>query len=346
MRTRDRGFGVRSMLGFGLSIGICGVLLATALFATAGVATVGSVRAAGPATEAVQSASGASAATEYPVTAFESGLVVGADYDVVWSIQIAGGLSYSTASGFLNFYLPNGSYQFTASSSDVLMGSPGGAFVVSGGPVSTYAQFVPVNFTVTFMETGLPAGTPWTVSFDSIRENSTTDTLSFEQVNGTYDYAVAVLSAYFAVPATGSVTIDGGPVSAAIAFGAATPGLYTLSFAAAALPSNATWSVVVNGATQNAVGPDLALREQNGTYSFTVNAPAGYLASPVAGQVSIVGASAQQTIDFIAIPSSSGSNVSPYVYIFGSFAVTGGLIAASVGVWAWKRSRRPPQGFD
>jgi YVTN family beta-propeller protein len=66
--------------------------------------------------------------------------------------------------------------------------------------------FYDVNFT----ESGLPAGTDWSVSLNGGRLSSTTLTIGFNEPNGTYAYIVGAVTGYGASPASGAITVSGG----------------------------------------------------------------------------------------------------------------------------------------
>jgi hypothetical protein len=74
------------------------------------------------------------------------------------------------------------------------------------------------TYGVTFTESGLPAGTSWSVSFNGVPESSTTATVGFTETNGSYYYTVGAASGYTATPLSGNVTVSGATVSLAIAF--------------------------------------------------------------------------------------------------------------------------------
>ena len=69
------------------------------------------------------------------------------------------------------------------------------------------------GYTVTFDESGLPAGTQWSVTLNGMTEfssasNSSTS-ISFTEVNGRYNFSVSLVSGYTPTPETGWVTVNG-----------------------------------------------------------------------------------------------------------------------------------------
>ena len=329
----------------GLAVVVCAFLLATTVSGPIGA---GSRSIGGPGTGPAQSAPDASAAAPmalYLVTVIESGLAVNGAYSVVWGIAITGGLSYSSTLGTIFVYLANGTYQYTAHSSDNTRSAPPGTFTVHGGPAWVYVAYVSVTSMITFTEEGLPNGTNWTLSVDGSQASSTTDSMSFVESNGSSFFAVAEMPDYQASPAAGSVMVGGSPITQVIVFSRMTPGMYRLTFVGSTLPANATWSIVLNGATENVVGSTLGLNEPNGSYSFTILPPLGYAANPTSGTAVVNGGAVPVPIDFSPNSAGSSSRISGFDYFWGAFIVIAIAIATFAVLWVWTKSRGPPRGF-
>jgi hypothetical protein len=62
---------------------------------------------------------------------------------------------------------------------------------------------------------------------------------------------------------------------------------YTISFTETGLRSGTQWSVTLNGTTKTSTNQALVFNEPAGNYSYTVIPPAGYLASPSKGSVTV-----------------------------------------------------------
>lgn len=62
---------------------------------------------------------------------------------------------------------------------------------------------------VQFAESGLPAGSPWAVTFGASELKTTGSNLTFQAANGTYAYAVAGPAGYSPHPASGTVRVAG-----------------------------------------------------------------------------------------------------------------------------------------
>lgn len=100
---------------------------------------------------------------------------------------------------------------------------------LSRGGVSPSA----VDYALTFTESGLVAGTNWTVDLAGTNESSTGTSIVFEEPNGDYSYAVAAPYGFEASPASGTAVVDSAPASVPVTLtanegGAAVLELYTL----------------------------------------------------------------------------------------------------------------------
>ncbi|MCI4345165.1 MAG: DUF3494 domain-containing protein [Thermoplasmata archaeon] len=158
------------------------------------------------------------APTTYPVTFTESGLPA----QTSWSVTFAGVLSSSM--GTTNqFNVPSGSYAYTAGTVAAYTASPAsGSVPVNGAPAAATIQFTAGasgSFsTVTFTESGLTAGTGWSVTLNGVLINSLTDTNAFSEANGTITYTIAAQSGYDATPSSGTLTVTGNSVAQPIVF--------------------------------------------------------------------------------------------------------------------------------
>ena len=90
------------------------------------------------------------------------------------------------------------------------------------GPQTSWGGFAggsaPSTYSVTFPQSGLPAGTSWSVTLNGQTLSSTTSTITFSEPNGTYAYTVGAVNGYTATPSSGSVTVNGVSQTVAITF--------------------------------------------------------------------------------------------------------------------------------
>lgn len=161
--------------------------------------------------------------------------------------------------------------------------------------------------TVTFVESGLPGNTPWSVNVTyggwgsgTVLLRSSTKTATLEVPYAAFTpitYRVPSLAGYVPNTATGNSTTTSGTVSLSVPFHAFR---LLLSFHATGLAAGTNWSVTVNGT--RLAGNIAWLNESlpNGTYDYSILPIAGYYA--VAGGVArIAGSSTVLSLTFVAV---------------------------------------------
>ncbi len=158
----------------------------------------------------------------YSVIFTESGLPSGS----TWYVNITNSSGYlfeeSSSSATIIFLLINGTYTFSNSTADKVfdLSSYSGTLTVNGMAVTLNAvTFSKITYTVTFTESGLPAGSTWHVNLTNGQSfSSSISTISFNETNGTYSYTIGKVSGFTVSQSSGSVTVNGGSVSKAISF--------------------------------------------------------------------------------------------------------------------------------
>jgi len=207
------------------------------------------------------------------------------------------------------------------------------------GPSSTH-------FPVTFTETGLPLGTSWGVTFNATLNSSTTSSVGFSVLNGSYTFAVGAVSGYNANPSSGPVTVSGGPQTVPIVFSASVTPTYTITFEEQGLPASTSWSVTLQSTPQSSVTSVLAFVRANGTYAFTVGAVPGYSAAPASGSVIVYGTDVLKEINFTVSAPSGGSSSSGFLGLpgyegYALLAALAGLLAIMLFFFAgWRHKSR------
>lgn len=110
------------------------------------------------------------------------------------------------------------------------------------------------NYTVTFQEVGLPAGTNWSVvvcitwwcadDYGAYFNTSSTSSITFAVPNGTYNYHVFPVNGNWSRPSRGSFTVNGtSPAPIQVNFGP--PTYYTVTFTETGLAAGTQWAVFV-----------------------------------------------------------------------------------------------------
>ncbi len=157
------------------------------------------------------------------------------------------------------------------------------------------------RYPVTFTESGLPAGTAWSVTVNGSTNGATTASIGFSEPNGTYSFSVGSVPGYTASPSSGTVTVNGAAAGVTITFTQVT---YSVTFTETGLPPGTNWSVTLNGAAMSSTTVTIIFTEPNGTYAFTVGSVAGYSSIPSSGSITVSGAAQAQSIAFSSHPPS------------------------------------------
>jgi len=276
----------------------------------------------------------------YAVTFTESGLTAGTS----WSVTLNGTLKSSTTLTIV-FTKANGTYGYSVGSLAGYTASPAsGSLGVNGAAVDKSVAFTSTaraTYSVTFTESGLTAGTSWSVTLNGTLKSSTTLTIVFTETNGTYDFTIGTVTGFTATPSSGSVPVSGAAASQTISFTAVPATTYGVTFTESGLPSGTTWSVTFRGIQKNSTSDSIDFVAANGTYKFTVGAVGGYNATPSSGNLSVAGTSATQGISFASTSSSSSST--PLTSEWWFWALIALLVLAIIIGVAIAVTRRPKE---
>jgi YVTN family beta-propeller protein len=202
--------------------------------------------------------------TRHAVTFTETGLPAGTE----WWVNVTGQAPQVSTTASITLNLTDRAYTYAVSTIDKMAEASGGSFTVNGSAVSEPVAFTPVTYAVTFTETGLPAGANWSVSIQGISYPSTTSTITCPLTNGTYPFSLGPIVGWTPRPRVGTVTVDGGAASEAVAWARVT---YTVAFSEFGLPSGTEWWInVTGGASNSSTGDALSLLEPDGLYNCSV----------------------------------------------------------------------------
>ena len=242
----------------------------------------------------------------YAVTFTERGLP---SYDL-WCVNISGEppLSALGADPPLVAKLPNGSYTVTVATNDPrYIGSYNSTYHVDGAPLSEIVTFVPFDYTLTFTEAGLPSGTAWSVTIDTVTHTSSGATITFEETNGTYAVEYSTGDHEYAPSHyQASVPVAGATVLVIVPFSLVT---FTVTIVESGLPPGTNWSITINGSTDwNSSGAPIMVVEPNGTFSFNIGSVSGYSAMPVSGSLTVQGEDATGSVLYSAVSPSQGGH--------------------------------------
>jgi YVTN family beta-propeller protein len=286
---------------------------------------------------------------EYNVTFTESDLPMGA----YWAVSLNGSAQGAT-SPTLAFTVINGSYPWSTGAAAEYRSSPtGGTIRVNGSDVAQAVVWrvvsAPPSYAVTFHETGLVPGTPWSVTVNGTTGSSITARVTFNESNGTYAFALGSVAGYSAAVRSGTVVVAGGPRDVPVIWNRTTPLVFGVEFDEVGLPPNSTWSVNLNGTARVAVGPSITFRASNGTLPYRVGIVPGYLPTPTDGNLTVRGQPEIVIITWTAAsptphPARSLGGPSGLELLAGLGGIVGA--AAVAGILLRRRRGRTPQSWD
>jgi hypothetical protein len=179
-----------------------------------------------------------------------------------------------------------------------------------------------LTYNTTFTESGLPSGTLWTVfvtptvgdanctvsgtSCSNVASHSTTTTtLVFPEVYGTYVYTVSTADPDYSARG-GSFDVDGGPGGITLKFALT---VYSVSFTESGLPSGTAWFVNLTGGVSHAgvSGSPIGFEEANGTWGYTLGSANTSWFGPT-GSFTVDGAATTETVTFTLVAFEVGFN--------------------------------------
>jgi hypothetical protein len=282
----------------------------------------------------------------YSITFTETGLPSGTS----WSATLNGAQHTSTTTA-TTFSEPNGTYPYTLGTvTGYIAVTNSGAVTVDGAPVSepvTFTKTTTSIYVVTFMESGLPSGTSWSVTLNGTTHTSTTGAVTFTGANGSYAYSIGVVTGYVPNPSNGTLTVSGAPLSIAVPFEM----VYAVTFIETILPSGTNWSVTLTGSASSIIlvtplgsgsatltrwsngASTIRFYVSNGTYSYSSWA-SGY--SSNTGSLTVNGQSPPPATVGFTSSSSSSSGLPMLDYVILGIVV----VVVAIGLVAvWQRRR-------
>jgi hypothetical protein len=265
--------------------------------------------------------------TPYSVTFTEQGLPGGTS----WSVTL-GAASFSSISDAITFGVPSGTYSYAIGGvvgwDQATLPTSGTVTVGTSNVTEPTMEFLPIQYAVTFTETGLPTGTLWSVYLTGDQFSSSTDIISCAEPSGNYSYTVATTDASYQASG-GTLTVHGAEAHVPVAFSLVT---YVVTFQVWGLPSGSLWFVNITGqASLSSTGLMITTSLSNGTYSYeAASVVKGLTAS--GGSFSLRGPGTVKAVVFS--PASSGGS-SGGASVLGlpaleGYAVIGGIVAAAV----------------
>ncbi len=227
-----------------------------------------------------------------------SDAIYNANYDTD-TLSAMDATTYAALSGS-PLYLGSGGFYpegiaFDPVNKDIYLSGSLGDALITVGTVPTYA--------VTFHESGLPGGTDWSVTLNSVPGSSTGSTIAFSEPSGSYPFSIGSVTGYTANVSNGNVVVSSGPKDVYIGFTAAV-GSYAVTFVETGLPGSTLWNVTLNGVQNHSTTTTVGFVEPGGTtYPFAVGTVSGYLANNSSGNVRVVSSPVTVDIGFTPLHS-------------------------------------------
>ncbi len=273
----------------------------------------------------------------YAVDFEEMGLADG----VTWSVTF-NGATQSAFSVFLDFSAVNGTYPYTvAPIPGYHTNWYGGHVTVAGSDVTVIIKWVRVTYNVSFVESGLPGGTSWSVTLNGSSKSLAGATIVFVEPNGTLPWTVAPVSGYTANVTSGTVVIHGANVAVYVGWTITTAKptpTYSVSFVETGLPTGTDWTVSLNSTVSVTVGSPTDVVEFTGvavgTYGYWVPNVGTYHPAISSGAVDVSGANVTVDVAFTApgpiVHSATSVAISIWDLIMFAFIAGGSVIVTYV----------------
>ncbi|MGP8073376.1 MAG: fibronectin type III domain-containing protein [Thermoplasmata archaeon] len=287
----------------------------------------------------------------------------GTTLTLAWSNPSTGGLLnntiyYGSTCGALAFSRSTGgvvsAYNLTGLSPNttycvaVQVWNATGGSPFSPGLTGATGGVYPATYTVSFTESGLPAGTEWWVNLTDGRSTSSISTgFSFEELNGTFSYVVTTGEKTYAA-AGGVFTVEGESVSVTVVFA---PVTYSLSFTESGLAVGTNWSVTLGSETHSSTTSTIVFAEINATYAYYTPPVAGYTSANLTGTLTVSGAPRAVDVTFTETPPGHSSSFGSAFLEWDVLAIELGILLGVVALFVRRhlrrrREREPPEPWS
>ena len=149
----------------------------------------------------------------YTVTFIQNGLPSGTSWSIIFN-----GITFSSTNSTITFNETNGSYSYIISGiSGYMANTYSGTINVNGNSVSVSINWTEIIYSITITENGIPNGTSWSATltgttfngkYINVTLSSTTNTITFNEPNGTYSYFIHMPFGY-AGRTKGNIIVSG-----------------------------------------------------------------------------------------------------------------------------------------
>lgn len=273
--------------------------------------------------------------TNFTVLFSESSLPSG----LSWGVQL-GGTTNTTTSGSVTFAKTNGTYPYIVMPPPGYVPRPGsGSVPVLGANVTVPEVFSGELFEVSFEQQSLPAGSNWTVTFNSVLQTTSGNRSNFFAGDGRYAYSVTPPAGFRVAPRSGNVTVNFANQTILLTF---SPVLFAVTFQESGLPNGGAWSVTVGGVRHNLTNRSFEIGLANGSYRYTSSAGSGYTENNGSGSVDVVGQPVTIVVTFAASSSGPSGFFGATTFYVALAAVAAFVAGAVIYVIGARRRNRPP----
>lgn len=241
-----------------------------------------------------------------------------------WYVNITGQPSSGkiASSSPYTISLPNGTYSYTVSASNKAYIASDSSFTLDGSQSTQTVTFSPVNYGVKFSETGLPAGTSWSVIIGGSAHTSSSSSITVMLQNGSYKYTIALSNhKYSSYPNTSELTLNVKSTIEAVTFSEVR---YTLTIHETGLSNGTSWNLSIDGVMYTSTSAYLNVSVSNGTEIISASS-SGYSSSATCNSTSVSGANETFNVSFARETNSTPSSL---VYL-GSAGIIGSAVVIS-----------------
>lgn len=205
----------------------------------------------------------------YKVIFRESGL----PYGTGWNVAVSHHDVLNTTSNETSIFLQNGTYSFTANAFNSSYRSIDGNLTVTGRQLIVPVDFSLLNYTVMFVEEGLPQGTTWGIYISGTGTfTSSTGTLNISLQVGTYSFTPLPVKGYSSSYG-GYFTLSDRNITIPLNYSHtySSQKSYNIVVYEMGLPEGLFWAVDFNGSYQVSYpGGAFNITAPNGTYNLEI----------------------------------------------------------------------------
>lgn len=176
----------------------------------------------------------------------------------------------------------------------------GQIYVANSGSDNVTVVSLHIYHVVSFQESGLYAGTYWSVTFAGTTYATIGPAINLTEMNGSFNYTVAQVPGFRCIDPDGNASVAGEGIDIRITFDA----IYTLRFTERGLPTGLGWSLSLtsgsNRTRHDVDGTTFSLSTVNATWAYSVNTTwsATYTAPNASGTVEIAGSDVSVAVTF------------------------------------------------